>query len=144
MTVLFKNTVYPIIGFDTQDLSAIEPASTGAFRCSRGFLGRSDNMVKLRGINVYPTGIATLLTTWPETNGEYLCRVRREGAREEMLVQIEWEGVADSGATERVAAQLQNALGVRVDVELVQAGSTAALTEVESRQKPRRLLDERS
>ena len=43
-----------------------------------GFQGRSDNMVKLRGINVYPTGIGVILREIRQLNGEYFCRVRTD------------------------------------------------------------------
>ena len=64
VTVLFKNTIYPVIRFNTNDVSTLLPGR-GAFginfRRLEGFRGRSDNMVKLRGINVYPTGIGAIL-----------------------------------------------------------------------------------
>ena len=144
VTVLFKNTVYPIVRFDTQDVSALLPPAFGAFRRTAGFLGRSDNMVKLRGINVYPTAIAGLLDHWPEATGEYLCRVQRNGAVDDMTVQIEWNGEAGDADTASVANKLREALGVRVQVELCAPGSTARWTEIETRQKPRRLRDERT
>jgi phenylacetate-CoA ligase len=144
VTVLFKNTVYPIVRFDTQDVSALLPPTFGAFRRTAGFLGRSDNMVKLRGINVYPTAIAGLLDTWPKATGEYLCRVQRNGAIDEMTVQVEWAGEAGEAETADVANTLREALGVRIHVELCAPGSTAMLTEIETRQKPRRLRDERT
>jgi phenylacetate-CoA ligase len=144
VTVLFKNTVYPIVRFDTQDVSALQPPVYGAFRRTAGFLGRSDNMVKLRGINLYPTAIAGLLDNWPEATGEYLCRVQTRGAVDEMIVQIEWAGPEPSAAADNVATTLREVLGVRVSVELCAPGSTAEWTEIETRQKPRRLRDERS
>ena len=142
--MLFKNTVYPIVRFDTQDVSALLPPTFGAFRRTAGFLGRSDNMVKLRGINVYPAAIAGLLDTWPKATGEYLCRVQRNGAIDEMTVQVEWAGEAGEAETADVANTLREALGVRIHVELCAPGSTAMLTEIETRQKPRRLRDERT
>ncbi len=64
VTVLFKDTIYPIIRFDTQDLSTRlppDPESGIGFRRITGFGGRSDNMVKLLVINVDPTAIGPLL-----------------------------------------------------------------------------------
>src|SRR5262249_51258330 len=60
VTTLFKDAVYPIVRFDTNDVSAFvtTPSPAGfTLRRIRGFQGRSDQMVKLRGINVYPTAI---------------------------------------------------------------------------------------
>jgi phenylacetate-CoA ligase len=151
VTVLFKRGIYPIVRFNTQDLSArlpggVEPVP--AFGRISGFGGRSDNMVKLRGINVYPTAIGGMLGTFPEATGEYVCRVFTDGegstARDSMEVLVEWRAPADAASTETVAAHLRTRLGVAVRVRLVGAGETAALSEVDRRQKPRRLLDERN
>lgn len=64
VTCLYKDDVAPVIRFDTHDVSAWLPGASASglpFRRIRGFLGRSDNMVKLRGINVYPHALAQLL-----------------------------------------------------------------------------------
>ena len=62
VTTLFKTTVYPIVRFDTKDVSTALP-ERGDLNLMRiaGFQGRSDNMIKLRGINVYPTSIGAHL-----------------------------------------------------------------------------------
>lgn len=143
VTVLFKDTVYPIIRFDTQDLSAIAKRRTGCLRRTRGFLGRSDNMVKLRGINVYPTAIGAMVDQLPSANGEYLCVLTRSGGRDELCVEVEWNGNATEPERQAVADVLNKGLGVKVDVALVAPESTADRTGVNVRQKPQRLLDER-
>jgi len=147
-TVLFKDGVYPIIRFNTMDLSCrlaegpVEPLP--AFGRIAGFRGRSDDMVKLRGINVYPTGIAAMLESFTESNGEYICVVSRAGSRDDMKIMVEWRGEAGPAEHHNVSAVLRERLGVEVGIELVAPGDTAALTEIESRQKPRRLRDERN
>lgn len=148
VTALFKTGVYPIIRFNTNDLSCLlppDPASGIGFRRIPGFLGRSDNMVKLRGINVYPTAIGGMLTAIDGLGGEYVCKVTRSGTRDEMTVVAEVAtGVAPSDALAAdVAQRLRRQLGVEVIVELVAVGATAAVTGVEARQKPIRLIDER-
>lgn len=148
VTVLFKTGVYPIVRFNTNDVSAFMPIDSAdpiRFRRVAGFQGRSDNMVKLRGINVYPTGIGAILAEHPAAAGEYVCRATRRGSREEMTVLIEIkQGIArDLPLAEELRALLRRRLGVEVAVELVELGATAPLTEVERRQKPIRLIDER-
>jgi phenylacetate-CoA ligase len=145
VTCLFKDTVYPIVRFDTQDLSAFIPEerSDRALSRIRGFLGRSDNMVKLRGINVYPTSVGVHLSVWTQANGEYVCRLGSKEGREALSIDVEWRGAATASDTAAVAESLRTKLGVRVEVSLVPSGSTAELTGVQSRQKPRRLVDER-
>ncbi len=144
-TVLFKTGIYPIVRFDTKDLttlSAPAPDSGINFRRMSGFEGRSDNMVKLRGINVYPTAIGALLADHAALTGEYVCRVFRAGGREEMAVTVEAREPGESLA-EEVAERLKRGLGVQVEVELARPGGTAALTQIRERQKPLRLIDER-
>ncbi len=144
-TVLFKTGIYPIVRFDTKDLttlSAPDPDSGVAFRRMSGFEGRSDNMVKLRGINVYPTAIGAFLEEFEALTGEYVCRVFREGGREEMAVVAEARERSGHLA-EQLVERLKRGVGVQVAVELVAPGGTAALTQIRERQKPLRLIDER-
>ena len=147
-TVLFKDTIYPIIRFDTFDISAILPGPSALglpFRRIAGFQGRGDNMVKLRGINVYPTAIGAHLAGHPATTGEFVCKRRWSGGREELAVVIEVRDEARGPAlAAELAELLRRNLGVRLAVELAAPGETAALTGIERRQKPIRLIDERT
>jgi len=149
VTCLYKDDVYPIIRFNTNDLTAFEPGASPLglnLRRIQGFLGRSDNMVKLRGINIYPTAISAWLVGRGDTTGEYLCRVARDRAgRDDMTVTIELAGGFEDSAARRadLKALLKQRLGVEVGIELVPAGRLAPLTGLESRQKPIRLVDER-
>jgi phenylacetate-CoA ligase len=145
-TCLFKTDVFPIVRFNTHDVSQMvtSPSALG-FTLERmvGFLGRSDNMVKLRGINIYPTGIGAILTeAHPELNGEYVCRVERSNGRDEMTVLLETTGSPNIAVTpyeERLRARC----GVEIRVELHPPGALSALTQIETRQKPIRLIDTR-
>ncbi|MEM7211275.1 MAG: phenylacetate--CoA ligase family protein [Pseudomonadota bacterium] len=146
-TCLYKDDIYPVIRFQTQDLTRILPGENALdlpFRRMAGHLGRSDNMVKLRGVNVYPQGVGALLTSqFAETNGEYVCIVRNIEARMDMTVRVEVTAPsADLGA--RMEALLKTRLGVQIGVEPVAPGETAALTQLEARQKPLRLVREAS
>jgi len=100
-------------------------------------------MVKLRGINVYPTAIGAMVDQLPSANGEYLCVLTRSGGRDELCVEVEWNGNATEPERQAVADVLNKGLGVKVDVALVAPESTADRTGVNVRQKPQRLLDER-
>ena len=144
-TVLFKDTVYPVIRFNTNDMTRLLPPDPGSginFRRMTGFEGRADAMVKLRGVNVYPHAIGGHLTDWPALTGEFVCRLGRRGPRRELTVVAEVRpGVEPSRALrEALSAHLRERLGVAVGVELAGAGETAPLTGVESRQKPVRLI----
>ncbi|MGI9451662.1 MAG: phenylacetate--CoA ligase family protein [Geminicoccaceae bacterium] len=143
VTCLFKTTVYPIVRFDTKDVTTeMRGDSELNLRRIAGFQGRSDNMVKLRGINVYPTSIGAHLLEHPDVLGEYVCRVFREGARDEMTVvaEVHPTSVGNAKVERDLATLLRRKLGVDVAIETVGPGKTAEFTGIESRQKPIRLL----
>ena len=144
VTVLFKTTVYPIVRFDTQDVTTLltQPDETGPGRIA-GFQGRSDNMVKLRGVNVYPTAVGAHLAEHSAALGEYVCRVTQEGHRDVMTVVVEVvdDAVGHAEAEAELQALLRRKLGVEVAIETAAAGETAKLTQIEARQKPIRLID---
>jgi phenylacetate-CoA ligase len=109
-----------------------------------GFLGRSDNMVKLRGINVYPHAIAAHLAAFPECTGEYLCKATRDAnGRDELTVAVEVHGARDEALAARLREHLKARLGVDVQVALEPPDALSPLTQVESRQKAIRLIDTR-
>lgn len=145
VTTLYKDDVAPCIRFNTHDVSRWLPGrgqSGLVFRRIEGFLGRSDNMVKLKGINIFPHAIGAILEGRAELTGEYVCRLARDSAgRESMTVLIEHREAGADPAP--YAALLRERLGVEVTVELVAPGATAPLTEIDRRQKPLRLIDER-
>ncbi len=143
ITCLYKNDVFPIIRFNTHDVSAFRTdASPLGFTLRRivGFQGRSDNMVKLRGINIYPTGLGVILTeSDSELLNDYVCEVVRSGGRDEMTVHIETMGdVGRSVVAYEVL--LKQRLGVGISVKLAAPGALAELTQIERRQKPVRLI----
>jgi phenylacetate-CoA ligase len=144
VTCLFKDDVAPCIRFNTHDVTHELTGSNATgmvFRRIAGFKGRSDNMVKLRGINIFPHAIGALIENRRDLTGEYVCRVSRDqSGRDGMLVTVESRGGTDPS---QLAALLRQGLGVEVSVSLVDVGGTAADTQIDLRQKPIRLIDER-
>lgn len=141
VTCLFKHDIAPCIRFNTHDITH-ELGGRGelAFKRIAGFKGRSDNMVKLRGINLFPHAIASLIENRSDLTGEYVCHLRRTEGRDDMVVTIESRGGTDEAT---LAALLRQGLGVEVGIALCEPGGTAAATQIDSRQKPIRLIDER-
>ncbi|WOK37933.1 phenylacetate--CoA ligase family protein [Sphingomonas sp. C3-2] len=144
VTCLFKDDIAPCIRFNTHDITH---ELTGAnqtgmvFKRIAGFKGRSDNMVKLRGINVFPHAIGALIENRPDLTGEFVCYLRRDAAgRDDMCVTLESRGGTDEA---QLAGMLRQGLGVEVSIALVGAGETAPATQIDVRQKPIRLIDER-
>lgn len=145
-TCLFKDDVFPIIRFNTHDVSKFRTDSSPLglqLRRIAGFLGRSDNMVKLRGINIYPTGIGAVLTeNHPDLMSEYVCEVNRHDGRDEMVVHIEARGPLERDTT-AYETLLRARFGVEMGVKLAAPGALSSLTQIEIRQKPIRLIDNR-
>jgi phenylacetate-CoA ligase len=143
VTCLFKDDIAPCIRFNTHDITQeMDGRGEISFKRIAGFKGRSDNMVKLRGINLFPHAIASLIENRPDLTGEYVCRLTRDPAtqRDDMCVILESRGGSDAA---QLAVLLRQGLGVEVVTQLVAPGDTAALTQIDVRQKPIRLLDER-
>jgi phenylacetate-CoA ligase len=94
---------------------------------------------------VYPVALGGILDALPETTGEFVCRVERAGARDDMTVLVEVRAAeADRPALADTCRELlRRKVGVEIQVELVDPGATAALTEIHRRQKPVRLIDNR-
>jgi phenylacetate-CoA ligase len=149
VTCLYKDDIYPIIRFNTHDITQVLPGDNSLglpFKRIRGFMGRSDNMVKLRGINIYPQGVGPMLEERPEFLGEFICKaVRDEYGRDEMIVMAEVSAEASNRADllADYKSILKRKIGIEVQVVLVGESELTPLTQVDIRQKPIRLLDER-
>jgi phenylacetate-CoA ligase len=142
-TCLFKDDIAPCIRFNTHDIThELDGRGELAFKRIAGFKGRSDNMVKLRGINLFPHAIGALIENRADLTGEYVCTVKRDPMtkRDDMVVLLESRGGTDVG---QVSTLLRQGLNVDVSVELCAPGGTASLTQIDVRQKPIRLIDER-
>lgn len=146
VTCLFKDDIAPCIRFNTHDITheLTGVNQTGmVFKRIAGFKGRSDNMVKLRGINIFPHAIGALIENRSDLTGEYVCRVVRDAksGRDDMTVVLESRGGTDQA---QLSDLLCRGLGIDVSVELTAPGGTAPLTQIDVRQKPIRLIDERN
>lgn len=143
-------SVPPIIRYDLKDLMRRESRSLcecGA-RTTKlsGFLGRSDEMVKLRATSVYPRAAQDTVQGDERSTGEFVCVVDNVGsgisARERMTVRIEAKRNVDESALHAdMAGRLKVLFGVAVDVEIVPAGSLAPFTGLGGEGKVKRLLD---
>lgn len=146
-TCLYKDDIYPIIRFNTHDVTKVKTDSSALglnFRRIEGFLGRSDNMVKIRGINVFPQAMGPLLEEAPAFAGEFICKVVRDSTgRDDLIVHAEVKGARTEKVAERFKALLKQKIGIDISVELAAPGELAPLTQTEVRQKPIRLIDER-
>lgn len=146
-TCLYKDDLYPIIRFNTHDVTRIKTGKSSLglnFRRIEGFLGRSDNMVKIRGINIFPQAMGPVLEELSAFAGEFICRAERDAAgRDEFVVCAEVHGARDASVVQAVKSLLKQRIGIDCGVELSAPGELAGLTQTEVRQKPIRLIDQR-
>jgi phenylacetate-CoA ligase len=121
-------TASPVVRYRTGD---IVKRRSDACACGRtwarlegGILARADDMVNIRGVNVYPTGIESVVRTFPEIV-EFRSTVSQPGAMRTLSIEIEiTDGVADTASiSTHLARELRSALGLTVPVHIVAAGS---------------------
>ena len=145
-TCLYKDDLYPIIRFNTHDVTKVRAGASAlglSFKRIEGFLGRSDNMVKIRGINIFPQAIGPIIEAVPAFAGEFICKAHRDASgRDDFIVHAEVKQDNPAVADE-IRDVLKRAIGIEVGVVLERPGALADLTQVEVRQKPIRLIDER-
>ena len=145
VTCLAKDDLAPLIRFNTHDLTQLRSGSNAAglpFRRIDGLLGRSDNMVKLKGINVYPSAMGALLANVPGFTGEFVCRWEKSGHGERLTIMCEVQK-PEAVDAQQVQSMMSDRLGVGIEIDIVAPGGTASLTGVHERQKPVRLVDQR-
>ncbi|MDA8316883.1 MAG: AMP-binding protein [Actinomycetota bacterium] len=140
VTTLRKEAM-PLIRYRTRDRSWLyeEPCSCGSpFPRIGRILGRTDDVVKVRGVAIAPAQVDSVLSTFEELGPEYQIRISRpDGRRDQVVVVVEGDGDASAGTV--VAERLREAMGVRVEVEIVSYGTLPR-----SEGKSRRVVDERS
>jgi len=149
VTALFKH-VAPMIRFNTNDvLSFVSgecPCGSTHRRLSQLF-GRADNMVKIRGVNVFPEAVGACVAEFGQSNGEYVCVVDQTSAsgREEMTIMVEAAdlSVAKADLAAALSARLHDALGVSFRVDVVGRGELSRFTGIDEVMKVRRLIDRR-
>ena len=150
-TVLYRKT-FPIIRYNLRDLGRMLSTETcdcgSSFRRMDHFLGRSDNMVRMRGVNIYPMGCLPAVRSDPRTTGEWVCEaydaVVDGRAREELTVHVEVRRDAGSldGLQARLEARLKNDLGLSVGVKLEEEGQLETVANL-GEGKAKRLIERR-
>lgn len=120
-------TASPVIRYRTGDIvvKRSDPCICGrtSARLEGGILARADDMVNIRGVNVYPTSIESVVRAIPEII-EFRSTVSQHGALKTLSLEIEVEGGGDSSPTaSKLVRQLRSALGLTVPVQIVDKGT---------------------
>ncbi len=115
----------PLIRYRTGDLALLsrEPCACGRpwARLVGGILGRADDMITVRGINVFPSAIESIVRRYPQVV-EFAIEVHRQREMLELFLKIEIDGAAD-GVVERLGQEISSDLRIRATIEPVEAGS---------------------
>lgn len=132
ITMLQKEAV-PIIRYRTGDITTLddETCACGRTHPRLGRItGRVDDMLIIRGINVFPSQVEYVLMANPELGNEFQIVVDRKGALDDMLVRVELrpESFIDNVAKleclkDKIASRLRNTLMISAEVELVEPGT---------------------
>jgi phenylacetate-CoA ligase len=131
-TSLSKEAV-PIIRYRTGDLTRLHPPVGGVpFRRMDRILGRSDDMLIVRGVNIFPRQIEELILEEIALSSHYRIDVRRENARDELVITV--EGTAANALAERMKSRY----GLSATVTVVESGTLPR-----SEGKARRVFDHR-
>jgi phenylacetate-CoA ligase len=132
----------PIIRYRTRDLTRLLPGTARAMRRMEKVTGRSDDMMIVRGVNVFPTQIEELILKQSALSAHYQCVLRKEGSLDTLTVKVETRTGLPSNSTEAQMAAVkleQDAkayIGTSLKVELCNEG------EVErSMGKAKRVID---
>jgi phenylacetate-CoA ligase len=133
----------PLLRYRTADIGTLvyEPCVCGrTFARIAQLRGRRDDMLIIRGVNLYPSHVEHVLLGVEDVAPHYQLVVRREGIMDELTVQCEpaHEGVSRDVLAERVAVQLREHAGIRVKVEVLDPGAVPR-----SEGKAVRVVDER-
>lgn len=133
----------PVIRYRTRDLTRLEPGTARpTFRRMGRITGRSDDMMIIRGVNVFPTQIEEETLLVEGLSPHFVCVLRRPGRMDQMVVQVEArESVPTDayGALARdLAGRVKRNIGVTTGVEVVPPGTLER-----SVGKIKRIIDER-
>ncbi|MFB6690884.1 phenylacetate--CoA ligase PaaK [Streptomyces virginiae] len=114
----------PVVRYRTRDLTRLLPGTARpAFRRMEKITGRSDDMIILRGVNLYPTQVEEILLRTPGLAPHFQLRLAREGRMDTLTVRVEARRDADAALREAAAADVVQAvkagIGVSVRVEVV-------------------------
>ncbi|WP_326647841.1 phenylacetate--CoA ligase PaaK [Streptomyces sp. NBC_01750] len=117
----------PVIRYRTRDLTRLLPGTARVFRRMEKVTRRSDDMVILRGVNLFPTQIEEIVLRTPHIAPHFQLRLTREGRLDALTVRAEARAEATSeqraAATTAIAAAVKDGIGVSVGVEVVDPGT---------------------
>ena len=140
-TTLTKQAM-PVIRYRTRDLTRLSPGTARSMRRMEKITGRTDDMIILRGVNLFPTQIEEIVLGLPALSPHFQCHLDRRGNLDTLNVLVERrEGTTPeeaASAQSELAHRIKASIGVNVGVEVVDVASIER-----SVGKMRRIVDHR-
>ncbi len=118
----------PVIRYRTRDLTRLLPGTARpAYRRMQKITGRSDDMMIVRGVNVFPTQIEEQLLKIPGLAPHYVCVLTRPGRLDELTVRVEAQSADLSPSSRadlagRLREQVKDIVGITIGIEIVDPG----------------------
>jgi phenylacetate-CoA ligase len=132
----------PVVRYRTRDLTRLMPGSVTAMRRMAKITGRSDDMLIVRGVNLFPSQVEEQILRDPALSGHYVIELSRTGAMDDLLVRVEAREALSSDAAARSRAELARRLkgmcGLSAEVDVAAPGAVER-----SMGKARRVIDKR-
>ncbi len=127
-TTLSKQAL-PMIRYRTRDLTRLLPPTARSFRRFERVTGRSDDMLIIRGVNLFPTQIEELILAVPALSPHYLLELRREGPLDALTVLVEARpetaaagASAMDEASEALAREIKSRIGISAKIDVLPVG----------------------
>ena len=140
-TTLSKEAM-PVVRYRTRDLTRLMPGSATAMRRMAKITGRSDDMLIVRGVNLFPSQVEEQILRDPALSGHYVIELSRSGALDDLLVRVEAREAQAEGEKVRSVAglvqRLKGMCGLTAEVEIEAPGGIER-----SLGKARRVIDRR-
>jgi len=134
----------PIVRYRTRDLTRLLPGTARTMRRMQKITGRSDDMMIIRGVNVFPSQIEEMILQRPLLAPHYVCEIDKEGPLDTLTVRVELkahehtDGSAAAGARAALEHAIKSLIGVSCRVKVEPAGAIER-----SIGKARRVIDRR-
>jgi phenylacetate-CoA ligase len=135
----------PMIRYRTRDLTRLLPPTSRSMRRIGKITGRSDDMLIIRGVNVFPTQIEEIIARFPALSAQYLIEVGKQGHLDTVIVNTELQPGADNSESARaevakkVRERIKTLVGITTEV-IVHHAYTLQRSEVG---KAKRVIDSR-
>lgn len=138
----------PVVRYRTRDLTRLMPGTARSMRRIEKITGRTDDMLIVRGVNIFPTQVEELLLRVPELSPHYQIVLTKRQRMDEMTIRVETRSAATPHEKEEAAARLcamvKENIGVGVKCEVVDVatiprseGKAQRVTDLRSQVSPR-------